>query len=95
MPKKLRFSTSLPIDILREGDSFIAYCPVLDLPVAGKTYEDAVGKFSCVAQAFLDEMNTAGTLNDYLAEMGWQKKQDRWLPPELVGHTEQVITQPR
>lgn len=90
--KKSRISANLPIDVLREADAFIAYCPALDLPVAGKSYEDALDKFEAVAGAFMEELGKSGTLDDYLAEMGWTKCQGHWTPPVVVGRTERPIT---
>ncbi len=87
-----RISANLPIDVLRDGKAFIAYCPVLDLPAAGKSYEDALEKFEEVAEAFLEELSKAGTLEDYLTEMGWTKRKGEWSPPILVGHTERPVT---
>lgn len=92
MSRPLEISTSLPIDVFREGKAFIAYCPVLDLPAAGKSYEDALAKFDVVARAFFEELMKAGTLDDYLGDMGWLKRQGRWIPPTLVGHSEATFS---
>ncbi len=94
MGKKFKDSTSLPIDVFREGEAFIAYCPVLDLPAAGKSYEAAIEKFEAVAQAFFEELIRAGTLDDYLGEMGWTKSLGRWVPPVLVAHSEKAFALP-
>ncbi|MBI4668224.1 MAG: hypothetical protein HY747_03410 [Elusimicrobia bacterium] len=92
MKPKLKLNGNLPIDVLREGNAFIAYCPVLDLPAAGKTYEDALKKFDLICAAFVEEMAKAGTLENYLAEMGWAKSRKEWIPPVLVGHSEKPFT---
>ena len=43
--KKAQFQFALPVSILREGDSFIAYTPALDLSTVGDTLEQAQKRF--------------------------------------------------
>ena len=94
MQKRTIIAGQLPVDVLREGKAFIAYCPVLDLPAAGTSYEDALEKFSVVSRAFIEELAKAETLEEYLSEMGWSKVQGRWTPPVLVGHSEKAFSFP-
>ena len=43
--KNIAIKFNLPVSVLKEGKSFVAYTPALDLSTAGKTLEDAQKNF--------------------------------------------------
>lgn len=81
-----RINFGLPVSILREGDSFIAYSPALDLSTVGSSFEEAKTRFEEAVQLFFEEISEKGTLEDVLLELGWQKHDKQFTPPVVVSH---------
>lgn len=92
--KKVQFQVKLPVSILREGKSFIAYTPVLDLSTAGKSFEEVQKRFTEAAQIFLEELVEAGTLDEVLTGLGWQKINNTFSPPVVIAHQTQDFSFP-
>lgn len=87
----VNFKVSLPIMFLREKDSFIAYTPVLDLSTVGDSLEEAKMRFDEAVRIFFEEIIEKGTIDDVLTELGWQKQNNQFVPPIVIGNqTEQV-----
>ena len=84
--KKVQFQVKLPVSFLKDGDSFIAYTPVLDLSSAGKSFEEAQKRFIEAVQLFLEELVEAGTLDEVLTGLGWQKINNTFSPPVVIAH---------
>lgn len=92
--KKADISFSLPVSILREGSSFIAYTPALDLSTSGSTFEEAQKNFKEIVNIFFQELIEMGTLEDVLKEMGWQKENNNFIPPVVIENKVQTFTIP-
>jgi len=75
---------SLPVQIIKQGDKFIAFTPALDLSTSGDTIEQAQGRFAEVVNIFIEELIEAGTLENVLQELGWQKFDHKLQPPQIV-----------
>jgi len=84
--KKVQIQVKLPVSFLKEGNSFIAYTPVLDLSTVGKNFDEAQKRFSEAVQIFLEELSKAGTLDEVLTELGWQKINNTFSPPVVIAH---------
>ncbi|PIR53584.1 hypothetical protein COU76_00320 [Candidatus Peregrinibacteria bacterium CG10_big_fil_rev_8_21_14_0_10_49_10] len=87
MSRKLvqQLAISVPVFLLKEKKSFIAYTPTLDLSVSGSTQERAKKNFQKTLQLFLEELLEENTLETYLKDMGWTKKQkQQWQSPVEV-----------
>lgn len=84
MAKKVKFNISLQINILREGNRFVAHTPALDFSTSGKTLEEAYRRFNEAVKLFLEECYEAGTLDEVFKEMGWSKGDHQWQPPLIV-----------
>ncbi|MEK7610224.1 MAG: hypothetical protein AAB468_00505 [Patescibacteria group bacterium] len=91
---KGQLNVSLPVLFLREADQFIAYTPALDLSTSGGTMAQARKRFSEAVDIFFEETIKKNTLVDVLADLGWQKSSNRWLPPSLVGQSSQMVKIP-
>ena len=87
---EIRFS--IPVSILKEGSSFVAYSPVLDLSTVGKTFEDAKRMFNEEAQIFFEEILKKGTADEVLTELGWQRVKKTFSPPVVVSHLTEEFT---
>lgn len=89
--KKFNFQLNLPITFLREGATFIAYTPALDLSTSGRSFEEARRRFVEAALIFFEEIINKGTLDDVLGSLGWQKVESKWQPPVVISQESEVI----
>lgn len=80
-------SYSLPVTIFREGESLVAYTPVLDLSSSGKTEEEAKQMLFEAVQVFFEELLQMGTLETVLKDLGWTKHKKGFEPPKVVEHS--------
>jgi len=82
--KQIKIKTKLPVSIFREGDSFIAYTPALDISTSGKSYSQVKKRFSELVETFLEEIVKTGNLNAVLSDLGWEKIKKQWMPPAMI-----------
>ncbi len=75
--KKLQIQTNLPLSVIKEGNRFIAYTPVLDLSTSGKTYEEAKKRFDEAVSIFFEEIIDEGNAEEVLSDLGWTKVQKK------------------
>jgi len=78
--------------IFREGKSYVAYSPALDLSTSAKTYEKAQSRFAEATHIFFEELAKMGTTEKVLAGLGWQKVKSNWRPPVIVSNYVQPMT---
>ncbi len=71
--------------IFKEGRSYIAYSPKLDISSCGDSIEQARKNLITAVRLFVEESEKMGTLEEILREAGYEKKDgDRWMTPRLV-----------
>ncbi len=75
---------SYTVHTFKEGNSYVAYVPELDVSSCGATPEEARKNIRDAVQAFLDTSTEMGTLEEILQEAGYTQQKDGWLPPEFV-----------
>lgn len=80
---KYPMSMKLPVAIIKQGKSYVAYSPVLDLSTVGKTEAKAKKMFVEAVSIFFEELIERGNLNEVLADLGWQKVRKAWSPPKV------------
>jgi len=90
----MNFNVNIPVSFFKEGDAYVAYCPILDLSTSASTFEKVKERFGEVVEVFFEELVDMGTLDDVLASLGWTKIQSKWTPPFQVGHDLQRVTVP-
>lgn len=73
------------VRMLREGGTFIAHVPELDVSTCGETEADTRRNIVDAVRGFLDTAREHGTLDEILQEAGYQFENGRWKEPELVG----------
>lgn len=83
MAKKY-ISYDLPVLITKQNRRFVAYTPALDISTSGKSEKEVKKRFVELANTFIEEIITAGTVNDVFAELGWHKVQRKWTPPQVI-----------
>jgi hypothetical protein len=77
---------NLPVTIFKEGKSYVAYSPALDLSTCASTYKKAQVRFSEIVDIFFEELSEMGTLESVLTGLGWQKVKSNWQPPVVVSN---------
>lgn len=91
---RVNFQFSLPVSILKEGDSFIAYTPALDLSTVGDTFKEAQQRFEEAVEIFFEEIAEKGTTKEVLVSLGWQKVKKQFVPPQIVSTQTQQFSIP-
>lgn len=85
---------ALNVSIIREGDSFIAYSPALDLSTVGDSLKEAHTRFNEAVEIFFEEITNNGTFDEVLLDLGWQKKGDKFTPPVVVSNNMETFSVP-
>jgi len=57
--------------LIREGNTIVAYCPELDVSSCGYTPDQAQSNLRVAIRLFLEEAAKMGTLADILSEAGY------------------------
>jgi hypothetical protein len=97
MKKLIELKIKIPVFISKEGRSFVAYCPILDLSSCGKTATEAKSRFANAVALFLNELEEMGTTDQVLEELGWHKQdhpRKEWIPPKVIQHSQLDVRVP-
>lgn len=86
MKKKLTLNITIPVTVLREGKSYVAYSPAFDLSTSADSFDKAQRRFTEVVSIFLEETIEKGTLESVLGSLGWHKVKRTWAPPTVITH---------
>lgn len=71
--------------IFKEGETFVAYCPELDVSSCGANPDQARQNLRTAVRLFLEEAERMGTLADLLTEAGYHEdSQGKWNPPKMI-----------
>lgn len=71
--------------VFKEGHTFVAYSPELDVSSCGASVWQARTNLTTAVRLFLEEAEKLGTLEDILAEAGYRKDEaGKWDPPSLI-----------
>jgi predicted RNase H-like HicB family nuclease len=79
----------LPIEfdgiIFKEGNTYVSYCPKLDVSSCGNTIEEARKNLKVAVSLFLEEAEKMGTLEEILQESGYELNEfNSWEAPRIV-----------
>lgn len=69
---------SVRIEIFKEEDVYVALAPDINVSSFGETVEDSKKSLREAIEAFIEECENMGTLEDVLEESGFQKIGDSW-----------------
>ena len=84
-------SAKLPVEIFKEGNQFIAYCPALDISTSAESLAQVRKMFAEMVDIFLEEVTKMGTIGEVLLQCGWRKvsrPKRHWEPPRRQFITE-------
>ncbi len=71
--------------IFREGDTYVAYSPRLEVTSCGRTADEAKEYLRTAVRLFLEEADKMGTLEEILTDAGYIKgSAGEWQPPEML-----------
>ncbi|MGE5445160.1 MAG: type II toxin-antitoxin system HicB family antitoxin [Ignavibacteriales bacterium] len=80
--------TSMEIDLTmqlwKEGDMYVSYSPELDISSCGRTSQEAKKNLREAVEAFLEESDHMGTLQELLEESGFIKDETGWKRPQII-----------
>ncbi|MGO9013757.1 MAG: type II toxin-antitoxin system HicB family antitoxin [Dissulfurispiraceae bacterium] len=80
------------IELWQKGKWVIAKMPELDFVTQGRTIEEAKSNLKEVVRIQFEEMKELGTLEDYLAECGFEIRGDNVEPiNEMIGFEKQFV----
>jgi predicted RNase H-like HicB family nuclease len=71
-------------EILQEGDLYVGLCPELNVSSFGETIEEARRSLYEAMEAFIEECESMGTLEDVMNEAGFVKEDNTWVRRKLV-----------
>jgi predicted RNase H-like HicB family nuclease len=92
--KIMRITGGISLLFMREGKSFIAFSPSLDLSTCGRTLEEAKKNFVEALDILFEECLKMGTLAEVLQSCGWVKnRKNGWEPPAFIGESSIPIPQ--
>ncbi len=80
------------VEVFREGNVYVAICPELDVSSFGDTVDEAKKSLLEAVEAFLEECERMGTLEEVLEEAGFTKGKEMWVPREPI--TEEKVALP-
>lgn len=73
-------ATMIPIEydmiIFKEDETYVAYCPELDVSSCGNSVEHAREMLKTAVRLFLEEAEKIGTIEDILEEARYKRKID-------------------
>lgn len=85
---------SYTVHTFKEGDTYVAYVPELDVSSCGATNDEARKNIRDAVQGFLEASFEMGTLKEILEEAGYAQEGDLWRAPEFVSLDRVVASVP-
>lgn len=72
------------VHVFKEGKTYVAYAPELDISSCGSTDEEARKNIRDAVRGFLETSADTGTLPEILEEAGYVREGEKWREPEFV-----------
>jgi predicted RNase H-like HicB family nuclease len=72
------------VHTFKEGATYVAYVPELDLSSCGATNDEARRNIREAVHGFLETSADMGSLDSILEEAGYSRSGDSWVAPEFV-----------
>jgi predicted RNase H-like HicB family nuclease len=85
---------SLTVQVWKEGGSHVAYTPELDVSSCGKTASQAKARLKEAVSLFLEEALRMGTLDEILAESGFERRGKTYRRPPLLAREKMRLALP-
>ena len=75
---------SFTVHVFKEGQTFVAYVPELDVSSCGSDPQEARKNIQDAVSGFLKTAAEMGTLREILEEAGYTLHENAWQSPEFV-----------
>ena len=75
---------SFHAEIFHEGDVYVSLCSELNVSSFGETIEEAKDSLHEAIEAFIEECEKMGTLEEVMEEAGFIRENNTWKPREAV-----------
>ncbi|RCV64379.1 putative nuclease of the RNAse H fold, HicB family [Methanophagales archaeon] len=75
---------SLEIKVFKDGDAYVALCPELNVSSFGDDIKSAKESLREALEAFLEECEAMGTLQEVLEDAGFVREKESWILEEPV-----------
>ena len=75
---------SFTAHLFKEGETYVAYVPALELSSCGATDEEARRNIRDAVRGFLAASAKMGTMDEILKEAGYEQHGEDWQAPEFV-----------
>ncbi len=85
---------SYTVHTFKEGETYVAYVPELDLSSCADTNDQARRNIRDAVQGFLETSAEMGTLGEILEESGYAQEGDSWRTPEFISLDRLVASVP-
>ena len=83
---------TLEVKVFKEGDVYVAICPELNVSSFGDDIANAKKSLREALEAFLEECEIMGTLDEVLEEGRFVKGKDIWVPEMPVIKEKMALT---
>jgi hypothetical protein len=85
---------TLSAQVWREGTSYIAYSPELDISCCGKTAAQAKSRLRQAVSLFMEEAARMGTLATILEESGFERRGKTYRPRPVLAREKMKLALP-
>jgi hypothetical protein len=85
---------ALTVQVWKEGASHVAYSPELDISSCGKTASQAKTRLREAVSLFLEEAARMGTLQEILAESGFEQRGKTYRQRPILAREKMRLTLP-
>ncbi len=92
--KKAKVEFNLTVNVLKEGQKFIAFSPALDLSTSGDSHKEVKKRFEEIVDIFFEEIIKKRTLGSVLQNLGWKRRKKEWVPPLVVSRESHKVRVP-
>ena len=82
----------LQVIFIQEGKYIVAHAPALDLCAYGENLQEAREEFEQVLEIFMEDIVQNDTIDELLSSSGWEKHDDDWMPPKIIGQLFQEMS---
>lgn len=79
-------------EIFKEDDLYVALCPELNVSSFGENIDEARRSLQEAVEAFLEECEQMGTLQEVLEESGFILKNREWISRQPVAEERLVVS---
>ena len=85
---------ALTLQVWKEGASYVAYSPELDISSCGKNANQAKTHLREAVSLFIEEAARMGTLNEILAEAGFERRGRTYRQRPILAREKMRLTLP-